>query len=398
MSAVLNRGRAEAVLSEAGVDVVVATTHQNVFYTTGYVGFGQRLMPATQVYAVSRADALDQPVLIAPMSDLDVHAQLPAPLARLRPYGRFFVEIEDEGAELDPEQERYRAIALQDPAESALEALLDELARLPSRARIALDERGIAAAAREAVLQRFGRRVVDGASLLDRIRMVKTPEEVRRLTAAALTVEESYLTALRSLREGMSEEGLARLFDGRTVEQGGQPCFTVIAFGERGALPNALPSRWRRLGRGDLIRFDVGCRTEMYCSDIARTAVFGEPSRRLRERYEAILLGEERMLEVLGPGITAREVFEAAVRATREAGIGGYRRHHVGHGVGLDTYDPPLLGPTTETVLEPGMVLEIETPYYELGFGGVQVEDTVLITETGCRLLTRSSRRLAVVT
>ncbi len=103
------------------------------------------------------------------------------------------------------------------------------------------------------------------------------------------------------------------------------------------------------------------------------------------------------MLEVLRPGVTAREVFEAAVRATREAGIPGYRRHHVGHGVGLDTYDPPLLDATTETVLEPGMVLEIETPYYELGFGGVQVEDTVLVTDAGCRLLTRTPRELAIV-
>ncbi|HZV52028.1 MAG TPA: Xaa-Pro peptidase family protein [Candidatus Dormibacteraeota bacterium] len=397
MSAVLNRGRAEAILSEAGVDVLVATTHQNVFYMTGYVGFGQRLMPGTQVYSVSRADALDEPVLIAPMGDLDVHAQLPARLAGLRPYGRFFVEVEGEGAELDPEQERYRAIALQDPAGSGVEALLDELAGLPSRARIALDERGIAAAAREAVLQRFGRRIVDGAGLLERIRMVKTPEEIRRLTAAALAVEESYLAALRSAREGVSEAELARVFDCRTIEQGSQPHFTVIAFGERSAFPNALPSSWRRLRRGDPIRFDVGCRTEMYSSDIARTAVFGEPSRRLRDCYDAVLLGEQRMLEVLRPGVTAREVFEAAVRATREAGIPGYRRHHVGHGVGLDTYDPPLLDATTETVLEPGMVLEIETPYYELGFGGVQVEDTVLVTDAGCRLLTRTPRELAIV-
>jgi len=103
------------------------------------------------------------------------------------------------------------------------------------------------------------------------------------------------------------------------------------------------------------------------------------------------------MLEVMRPGIAAKDVFAAAMEASRESGIPHYRRHHVGHGVGLDTYDAPLLDATTETPLEPGMVFEIETPYYELGFGGLQVEDTVVITEDGCRLLTRSSRELSLI-
>lgn len=397
MNDVLNRPRAEAVLAEAGVDVLVCTTHANVFYLTGYIGFVQRLMPATQVYAVARADALEAPVLIAPIGDLDMQAQFPARVGRIRQYGSFFVEGAEAAAGASGEEARYGALSLEQPEADPTEMLLDELARLPAQARIAVDERGIAAAALGAVQRRFGDRVVSGAALLDRIRMVKTPEEVRRLEVAALATEQSYLAAIAAATEGLSEAAMARVFDGRTIEQGAQPHFTVIAFGERGAFPNAIPSEERLLRRGDAIRFDVGVREAMYHSDIARTAVFGEPSAQCRAYYEAILVGEQLMFEAMRPGVTAREVYDVSIAAVREAGIPHYRRHHVGHGIGLDTYDPPVLNASTDTVLEPGMVFEIETPYYELGFGGIQVEDTVLVTEDGARLLTQTPRELLVL-
>lgn len=396
MSQVLNQPRAETVLSELGIDVIVATTHQNVFYLTGYIGFGQRLMPATQVYALARADALVEPVLVAPISDLDMHAQFPARLAKIRPYGRFFAEQSTDGS-LAGEHALYDELMQLELAGGAGDALLEELTALPPGSRIALDERGVSTAVRDTVIARFGDRVVDGSHILDRIRMVKTPEEVRRLEVAAVTTEQAYQAALEAARPGMSEAELARIFDCKTVEQGATPYFTVIAFGERGALPNAIPSEDRMLRRGDQIRFDIGCRAEMYSSDIARTAVLGDPSAKIADYYDAILAGEEQMLEVMKPGITAGEVFDVAVERVRESGIPHYRRHHVGHGVGLDTYDQPLLGPGVATVLEPGMVFEIETPYYELGFGGLQVEDTVVITEEGCRVLTRTPRELVIV-
>ena len=397
MSKVLNRPRAERLLAEAGVDVIVGTSYQNVFYLSGYEGFGQRLTPTTQVYALARADDLGSPVLVAPISDLDMEAQFPSGAGRIRPYGRFYVERPPEAA-LTDELRRYERVAIPcDPGGSAGEALLDELSRLPGNARVAVDETYLAPAVRAALESRLGERLVPGAQLLSRIRMVKTDEEVRRLEAAALAIEASYLAALEAAHDGMSEAEMARVFDQRTVEQGSRPHFTVIAFGERGAFPNAIPSHERRLREGDAIRFDIGCTTEVYSSDIARTAVFRSPSEKVRAYYDAILAGEQRMLEAMRPGVTARQVFEAAVEGTREAGIPHYRRHHVGHGVGLDTYDPPLLSDADATELEAGMVFEVETPYYELGFAGLQVEDTVVVTENGNRILTRTPRELVVV-
>src|SRR5919204_5240795 len=111
MNKVLNRPRAERLLAEAGVDALVATTYQNVFYLSGYEGFSQRLTPSTQVYALARADDLGAPVLIAPISDLDMQAQFPSAASLIHPYGRFYVEQHD-GASLTDEMRRYERVAI----------------------------------------------------------------------------------------------------------------------------------------------------------------------------------------------------------------------------------------------------------------------------------------------
>jgi Xaa-Pro aminopeptidase len=395
MSSVLNRPRAESVFGAAGVDVAIATTHANVFYLSDFRGFGQRLMPTTQVYAVARLDALGSPTVILPAGELDMAAQFPPPNASLSPYGRFFVENSPvDGAHVD-EMTRYRTLAATSPQPTALGAVTAVL-DADTSARIALDERGISAAARDALKTRYGDRLVDGAALFDQVRMVKTPDEIRRLTNATIVIEKAYEAALASAHEGMTEAEMTLVMDSETLRLGCDPVFSVVAFGERSALPNAVPGR-RRLRSGDIIRFDIGCRSEGYYSDIARTAIFGVPSKKQNEYYSAILQGEEAAINDVRAGVPANQVFATAVEATRKGGIPHYRRHHVGHGIGLDLYDAPILNEATATPLEAGMVLEVETPYYEVGFGGLQVEDTILVTESGYRRLTSTTSELVLV-
>jgi Xaa-Pro aminopeptidase len=124
---------------------------------------------------------------------------------------------------------------------------------------------------------------------------------------------------------------------------------------------------------------------------------FGEPGARLRALYDASVQGQERAFETMRPGVEARAVFEAAVARVREAGIPHYQRHHVGHGIGVEFYDAPVLSPGVDVPLEAGMVFEVETPYYELGFGGTFIEDTVIIREDGPEIVTRLDRQLRVV-
>ena len=106
------------------------------------------------------------------------------------------------------------------------------------------------------------------------------------------------------------------------------------------------------------------------------------------------MFGEEQAVKEIRPGIGADVIFRTAVNRTREAGIPHYNRHHCGHGIGLEIYDWPLLAPDVKIPLEAGMVLCVETPYYELGWGGIQVEDTVEVTRYGARYLSKSSREL----
>jgi Xaa-Pro dipeptidase len=392
----LNLKRAQDIFGAAGVDAVMATTHANVRYLGGFVGFGQRLMPSTQVYALARLDTLNEPIVVLPAGELDVWAQFPPAQGKLSAYGRFFVEVEGNGQALSDELARYRALVDGRVQATSMGAITAELDALGPKARVAVDERGISAAARDALRARFGDRLVDAAAMFDNVRMVKTEEEIRRLTRATEVIEAAYKRAIAEAHKGMTEAEMATVFDSETVRHGCDPIFTVIAFGDRSALPNATPGD-SKLRAGDIIRFDIGCRSDGYYSDIARTAIFGDATAKQKDYYRAILEGELSAIEHVQAGVPANEIFKTAVEATRKAGIAHYRRHHVGHGIGLDLYDMPILNETTSTPLEAGMVLEIETPYYELGFGGLQVEDTILVTDGGHQRLTRSSSELALV-
>jgi Xaa-Pro aminopeptidase len=146
-----------------------------------------------------------------------------------------------------------------------------------------------------------------------------------------------------------------------------------------------------------MVRFDLGCVVDGYRSDISRTAVLGAPDAKLARYYAAILAGERAAIAAMKPGVLASHVFDVAVRVTREAGLGHYERHHVGHGIGLEPYDPPTINAAANVALEPGMVFCVETPYPPPPSPPLQVEDTVVITETGARMLTRSSQDLQVV-
>lgn len=226
--------------------------------------------------------------------------------------------------------------------------------------------------------------------------MVKSPDEVAALTRAARIAEDGIGAVLSMLRAGITERQAAQVFHAEVVRQGALPYFTVIAIGERSAIPDVLATDHAAV-RGALVRFDLGCVVDAYRSDIARTAVIGSPMDRQRRYHAALLAGQSAAIAAMAPGRTAGEIFDIAVSAVHRAGLTHYRRTHVGHGIGLEAYDPPTLRAGDPTVLEPGMVFCVETPYYEWGWGGMQVEDLVEITATGHRVLTRSSRALAEV-
>jgi Xaa-Pro aminopeptidase len=224
--------------------------------------------------------------------------------------------------------------------------------------------------------------------------MVKTPEEVQLLRKAAKITEEAIRLTMESARAGMTGTELVQIFDNEIIRQRGIPVFSSIAIGEDSYLQNIQQPSRKRLVEGDLIRFDVGCQYQYYFSDVARTAVTGAATEKQQKYYNAQLLGEMAALDIIRDGAKISEVFQAAVQRVRESGIPDFRRHHCGHGIGIELYDPPLIAPTTAGTLLEGMVLDIEVPYYELEFGGVHSEDTILVTRGGYEPLTTLGRQL----
>ena len=394
-----NRPRAAAIMREQGLDALLASTLQNIFYLSGFWNENFAIVPrTTQAYAVVVRDELDVPSVVAGVGDANAVLTSCPPQTLATFFGSFF-RYESPNVRLEaPERRVIDRITGPEVRPNGLEALVAALKqRGLTRGVIGYDERGLGEKATSALRSQFPQVEFRPAeALFLRIRAVKTDEEVRRLQGAVVATEAAVRAAMAIAQPGVTESEMIREFEKTIVVEGGRPFFTQIYFGRRGAM-GAQPIANGVLRRGDIIRFDVGCVYQGYCSDIARNFSLGDPGERLRRLHAATVVAEDEALKVLRPGAKASQVFNAGVEAARAAGIVDYNRHHIGHAVGLDVYEMPILSANDHTLIEEGMTFEVETPYYELGSAGLQPEDTVLVTRREPRLLTTLPRELVVI-
>jgi Xaa-Pro aminopeptidase len=348
-----------------------------------------------QAYALVGADD-QQPVVVTNSALLDLVADQNI-AADIRRYSYFKTDFDD-AAQLSAADLRQKKLFETEAYKGPIEALAAAIRDLGlTRARIGIDEIGITPQCMEQLSAEFPDiTFVRAFAILERIRSIKTLEEISRLRRAAAISERSVETALRGAKAGMTELEMARIFHGQTTALDGVPVTGCIGFGDRSAMSNVQPSE-RALKPGDAIRFDVGCRYKHYRSDISRIAVLGEPSEKLRHYHNALFMGVQRAYELLKPGLKIAELFDQVVGTVRKEGIPHYNRSHVGHGIGIEGYDPPNIAASTTGVFEENMVVCIETPYYELGFAGLQVEDMILITSGGAESLMSKDGRLRVL-
>lgn len=390
----MNSRRFNNICAKKGFDAVVATSLPNVAYASGFVSLGQTLISGTKVFAVAVPGTPPGVTLILPVGEVDLAAEQVSPDVELVPYGEFYIELGQAPVSGGPARRVVQAIRSK-RAMGAVDILVSVLEEKGlSGCRVAVDELGLTPAEWESLVKTFRGRVETGSAVWKDVRMVKMDWEVSRLKAAARITWDAMESALGNLREGITEKELATLYEKEILERGGKPAVTVILFGDHSAFPNGVSGE-RRLRKGDLIRFDCGCVYEGYYSDLARTAAFGAPPngslRRFSEVHQAMLRGVEEAVAGMKPGLAATEVFRIAVETVRKAGVPNFRRTHCGHGIGVEIYDQPVLRETCDIPLEAGMVFCVEAPYYELGFGGIQVEDTVLVTEQGAEYLSPPS-------
>lgn len=377
-------------LERGRLDALVATAPENIFYATGFSSLVQATYRGMELYAIFTRQGT---ALVVPAVDAVTAAVDNVEVQHVRTYGRFFAAIHETDAIARRIEDWTR-----EAAPGAADALAAALAALGvRRGRVGLDEGGLTPTAwRRAVERLRDLTVVEAAESFASARRIKGPWEIECLQRALAITEEAVNAVIQTLTPGISEREAASLYRREVEKRGAEPHAVVLLFGERAAYPAVVPSD-RALKAGDLVRFDLGCVFKGYCSDLGRTAVMGEPSARQTIAHDAIRAGLETALGVIKPGVAAGDVFLRAVEAARSAGLPHYDRGHVGHGIGLTPYERPKLSPGNQTALEAGMVLRVETPYYEPGWGGLHLKDTVLVTRQDATGMNRSARGLVVL-
>lgn len=233
---------------------------------------------------------------------------------------------------------------------------------------------------------------------LSQLRIIKDADELELLDRTARIASEALLASLASLRPGTVERefALELEFAMRRAGADDKSFDFIVASGERGALPHGRASG-KDIARGELVTMDFGAVFGGYHSDETVTVAVGEPDDRQREIYGVVKEAHDRALAAVRPGVEFRELDRIARGFIEEKGFGAYFGHGLGHGVGLDVHEKPVVSPRGEGVVEEGMVFTIEPGIYIPGWGGVRIEDTVAVTGDGYRLLTRVPKELIVL-
>lgn len=406
MPKLLNRERLDQAMKEKGIDLLVAGTIENVQYISDCVFPGYVALPLERGV---------EPFAVTWVAYVDKIVESETWIKDVKYCGTFFFEKLVDNNLTELEKRMYKEISpiqhkveewwrLQKGGAEGVPGLIDNLIegikeRGLETARIGIEEKGISLNTYNTLRCELPKaEIILADQVLDYARMVKTPFEIQLFREGTPIVEKGIRDVCRIAREGVTEQELLNAYKKSVVAEGaGIDYNTIFAFGHRSVMPTSGMGLIRssvQLRRGDMIRFNPAIYYKNHPFHMGRTAVLGEPrDKKLEIYYKAILKGQEAQLTALKPGVKASEIYSICEWTVKESGIPHYRRHHVGHALGVGSgYDKPILSFSDDTPLEAGMVLNLEPNYFELGLGGLQLEDTVLITDSGCELLTTSSR------
>jgi Xaa-Pro aminopeptidase len=233
---------------------------------------------------------------------------------------------------------------------------------------------------------------------IEELRAIKSAPEIAAIRKACRIADETFDGILEQVRAGVTERELAARLELELAARGadGASFETIVAFGERSALPHARPGA-RELRRGDVVLFDFGAVADGYVSDITRTVALGEPAAEMREVYALVLEAAAAAAGGIRAGMTGPEADALARDVIESAGHGPRFGHSLGHGIGLEVHEAPRLGRKSQDLLEAGMTVTIEPGVYLDGVGGVRIEDDAVITETGVELLTSAPKDELIV-
>ncbi len=353
-------GRLQARLPDAAVDALLVTRLPNVRYLTGFTG--------------SAATLLVQPDRLFLVTD-----------------GRYQTQAQEQlaGAGVDAGIE----IGLTQAAQQRV--LVDLVGATP---RLGLEAHGVTWAEQRTLAAALPAvELTPTEGLVETLRAVKDPGEVDRIRAACAIADDALGEVLTALADAPTEADLAVALEHGMRRRGASAMSfdPIVASGPNGAKPHARPSR-RRIQPGELVVLDFGCIVDGYCSDMTRTVSFGDPGDDARSLWELVAASQQAGRDAVRAGVACADVDQASRAVIEAAGFGDAFVHGTGHGVGLEIHEAPRVARRAPGTLDAGTVVTVEPGVYLPGVGGVRIEDTVVVTESGAVALTEFPKSLVV--
>lgn len=294
---------------------------------------------------------------------------------------RYVTQLKEESPDLD--------LHIREPGVSIHHALLKVL-RWAKVNRLGIEADSITVSTRNRIADKLPKlEIVPTSGLVETLRQIKDKDEIAAIRQAVWQAERAFAVVRAKLRGDQTEKQIAdeleyqmRLFG---ATRSAFP--SIVGVGPRAALPHAVPSP-RRVGESDFVLIDWGACGALYHSDLTRVLITGKISPKFERVYKVVLEAQLRAIAAMRPGVSAAEVDSAARDFIAQSGFGRCFGHGLGHGIGLEIHEAPRMAAKATVLLKPGMVITVEPGIYMPGWGGVRIEDDVLITRKGCEVLT----------
>lgn len=345
-------------LIEAQVDALMVSVQYNRYYLSGFSAEDTQFDESAGVLIVS-----DRHLILATDSRFELQAQREAPGFDIVCY------------------------------RNGLEKELPAIASAVGIRRIGFESARISHKQHAAYTDALGRlerpiALVPTANMVEALRQVKSEEEIQKTVQALRLAEDAFLSVLDRVRPGLTEKEAAWALEKAMREAGAQSLSfpVIVASGPNSALPHAVPSD-RKMAPGEPILFDWGARLDEYCSDTTRTLVIGKPDRHFKKVFDTVVRARDMAIAAIRSGASGTQVDQIARDHISQSGFAGKFGHGLGHGTGLAVHESPRLSPITDERLESGMIVTVEPGIYLPGWGGIRMENQVVVRESGAQVL-----------